>query len=289
MDPPANNQIEKISKTGEENKYFLFYFSPINQGDEIFFVEELEKIRTNPERNEVVLILNSNGGNPHAAFKILNIIRTKCSTISVVVPHYAKSAATLLALGANKIVMAEQSELGPLDMQIEHPQLKGKIFSALDIINSLNYLQNKTSEIAFENFKELRENIEISDEEALRISFEYAQGMINPIMGKEDPRMINESARLLQLSTSYSKIFLKKYMFTGYNLSEEKLERYASLVATTLVWDYPDHGYVINRDEAKSLLLNIVWAENYKDWQKVWKYYLSHREEKKVLELITDL
>jgi hypothetical protein len=64
------------------------------------------------------LIVHSPGGNGLAAEKILDLCRKYCKKkLRVAVPVFAKSAATLIALGADEIIMGETSELGPIDPQ----------------------------------------------------------------------------------------------------------------------------------------------------------------------------
>ena len=67
------------------------------------------------------LIVNSPGGAGEAADKILHICREFCGsgTLRLIVPHYAKSAATMLAFGVDEVVMGPYSELGPTDAQIK--------------------------------------------------------------------------------------------------------------------------------------------------------------------------
>ena len=43
------------------------------------------------------------------------MIREYCDTFSVLVPYKARSAATMIALGADEIVMSDLSELSPID------------------------------------------------------------------------------------------------------------------------------------------------------------------------------
>lgn len=65
------------------------------------------------------LVIHSPGGDGTAAEKMLDLCRKFCSgKLRLVVPLYAKSAATLLALGADEILMGETSELGPIDAQV---------------------------------------------------------------------------------------------------------------------------------------------------------------------------
>jgi len=47
------------------------------------------------------------------------------------VPRYAKSAATLLALGADRILLGKFAEIGPLDAQFDDPEREYRL-SALD-------------------------------------------------------------------------------------------------------------------------------------------------------------
>lgn len=54
-----------------------------------------------------------------ATDKLMDLCRRYCTgKLRVVVPLYAKSAATLMALSADEIVMGETSELGPIDAQV---------------------------------------------------------------------------------------------------------------------------------------------------------------------------
>lgn len=57
------------------------------------------------------LILHSPGGSPQAAEQMLNYLRTQFDHIRAIVPLQAKSAATMMALGCDEIVMGDHSEL----------------------------------------------------------------------------------------------------------------------------------------------------------------------------------
>ena len=70
---------------------------------------------------ELDLIIHSPGGSPQAAEQIINYLRTQFKYIRAIVPIQAKSAATMIALGCDEIVMGHHSELGPIDPQIPIP------------------------------------------------------------------------------------------------------------------------------------------------------------------------
>lgn len=68
------------------------------------------------------IFLESGGGDIDSAYKILNLFKAYADKITVIVPSYAKSAATLIALGADELIICKAGELGPLDPQVRDPQ-----------------------------------------------------------------------------------------------------------------------------------------------------------------------
>lgn len=91
--------------------------APIDRDDAIGFVDLLHNVKADCDLD---LLLHTGGGDIDAAEKLISIVRAKVGTgtLRVVVPDYAKSAGTLIALGADKILMSDTSELGPIDPQI---------------------------------------------------------------------------------------------------------------------------------------------------------------------------
>jgi ClpP class serine protease len=65
------------------------------------------------------LILCSPGGDGVVVEKFVSLCRSQCKKFRVLIPYEAKSAATLIALGADEIIMGPQSEIGPIDAQVE--------------------------------------------------------------------------------------------------------------------------------------------------------------------------
>jgi len=68
------------------------------------------------------LLLHSSGGVLEAAYKFVRICRQYCHSFGVIVPVFAKSAASVICFAADEIVMTTVSELGPVDPLIQHPQ-----------------------------------------------------------------------------------------------------------------------------------------------------------------------
>jgi len=79
---------------------------------------------------ELLLIINSPGGQALAAERVVNVCRAYSSgEFSVLVPHMAKSAATMICFGADKIYMSKTAELGPVDPQVRYKDDQERLIS----------------------------------------------------------------------------------------------------------------------------------------------------------------
>jgi ClpP class serine protease len=68
------------------------------------------------------IVLHTPGGLVLAATQIARAVRSHKSKVTVLVPHYAMSGGTLIALAADEIVMSKHAVLGPVDPQVgQHP------------------------------------------------------------------------------------------------------------------------------------------------------------------------
>ena len=99
----------------------------IDRSDIIYFVDMLHNI---PDNSRVDLLLQTCGGDVDACEKLVSFIhaKTRECEFRVIVPDLAKSAGTLMALGGNKIIMSESSELGMIDPQFPMKDSRGNEF-----------------------------------------------------------------------------------------------------------------------------------------------------------------
>ncbi|HTW42397.1 MAG TPA: hypothetical protein VMD79_08775 [Solirubrobacteraceae bacterium] len=72
---------------------------------------------SNVNERELDLFLHSPGGSADAVEQISHYLRTRFDHIRAIVPLYAMSAATMLALSADEVLMGAHSQLGPIDPQ----------------------------------------------------------------------------------------------------------------------------------------------------------------------------
>lgn len=211
--------------------------------------------------NRVDLFLLSPGGFADAAFKMATLCRAFATEqFSVLIPYYAKSAATLLSLGADELVMGPASEIGPIDPRIQVTDQYGRPVdvSAVSIRDALDMLE-------------------------LRAKGNPANALLyTPLLEKVDLNVVGEYERALKSSEQYAATLLKRYMLKA---NPEK----AADVANKLAREYYSHGYAIDRHEAKDVLgLNVTEASP-ELWSILWQlhnYYNALIEESTATGLV---
>jgi len=88
-------------------------FIDINDSEEV-----IRAIHLTAKDTPIDLIVHAPGGLALAALQIAHAIRAHPAKVTVHVPHYAMSGATLLALAADEIIMDDHAVLGPVDPQV---------------------------------------------------------------------------------------------------------------------------------------------------------------------------
>ena len=82
------------------------------------FSEHLDKMG---DTKKISLYLYTNGGNTLTAWSLVNLIRSFCDELEIIIPANCFSSGTLICLGADNIIMTKQAMLGPIDPSINGP------------------------------------------------------------------------------------------------------------------------------------------------------------------------
>ena len=119
------NRQDLIREIQQESGFRLICYvsgshCSIEHDDAMRFRDLLHRVANN---QNIELLLHTAGGDIDAAEKLVLMIREKVgeSSFRIVVPHLAKSAGTLMVLGADTVLMSDTSELGPIDPQVLIP------------------------------------------------------------------------------------------------------------------------------------------------------------------------
>ncbi|CAM2154525.1 SppA protein [Paraburkholderia tropica] len=204
--------------------------------------DQVQTYATNPT---CTVFLTTNGGDPHAAFRIARCLRSRYTHVRIVVPSHCKSAGTLIALSANEIVIGDRGELGPLDVQVSKPDELAERGSGLDIMQALEMTWAHALNAFSQTLMTLRHNYRLSTRMAGQLASEMAVKVVNPLYSQIDPSRLAEMQRATGIAIEYGKR-LDQY---ARNLKQGALER--------IVLGYPSHGFVIDRKEASSLFNSV--------------------------------
>jgi len=195
-------------------------------------------------------LLDSPGGAAAVAFKTASLLRRRCGGYSVVVPQFALSAATLFALGAETICLADDAALGPLDAQLLDHDVEEGFVSALDTVQAVEQLDSLAIEVAVKMLRYLHDRTQKKYNLLLRPALHFASEITQPLFNKIDAIRYSRQSRMLKEAQDYAERLLQP-KFTA--------ER-AKAIAKDLVRRYATHDFVIDRDEAK--LIGTIYDED---------------------------
>lgn len=192
------------------------------------------------------ILIHSPGGHAHVAYRLAKYFRGHCKTLNIIVPMMAKSAATLMCLNADNIFMGEFAELGPLDAQLRDDFEKGaEFFSPLDEFKSMEFMKEYATGI-LDYFGHILAERGMSVKQALHEAISGTVGIMNPLYAHIDPSKVGSYRRALSEGEEYAKRLLESVKHPA-----------AEELAQHLVWDYPSHDFVIDREEARAIGLPV--------------------------------
>ncbi len=173
---------------------------------------------------KISLFLSSNGGSLDAPWPIVGLIREYCDELEVIIPGRALSAATLIALGADKIVMGPASYLSPIDPRGTFE--KDGQRQEIEIENIFGFVDFA------------REQVGLKGEEALSVVVKQLAEHINPIA-------LGSANRAYYLIRSLARRLLLLHM--NHQKDEARIEHIVKNLAQRLY----SHSHLIYRSEAR--------------------------------------
>ncbi|NPA57874.1 MAG: hypothetical protein GXN94_01125 [Aquificae bacterium] len=159
--------------------FFMMRFITIEDSEQV-----LRAIRMTPKDLPIDFIIHTPGGLALAATQIANALADHQAPVRVIVPHYAMSGGTLIALSADEIIMDEHAVLGPVDPQLgQEPAasiVKIKDIKDPNEIDDTTWVKIDVGEKAlkqmFDNVKQLLLKKGYPEETAVRIADELSTG-----------------------------------------------------------------------------------------------------------------
>ncbi len=192
-----------------------------------------KQLRNIGKTQNIDLYLYSVGGDTMAPWRLVSMIREYCDKFSVLVPYKAHSAATMVALGADEIVMSDLSELSPIDPSTAN------VFNPIDPANPQNRIPISVEDVmAYFELAKNKFGIK-SDEDLARIFMKFVEA--NPQI---HPLALGNVNRIHNLIRILAKRLIKSHKTP---LKEEEVEKIVDYFTEKLY----SHQYFIGRKEAK--------------------------------------
>ena len=229
--------------------------------------------------DDLDLIVHSSGGDIHAAYLIMSMLRErmnkdketgKCKgTLIACVPSRAKSAATLLCLGADQILLGELGALGPLDAQIRKGVTDGgtpNYVSALHLLKALSRLQ----EFSLESFAAMAGKLDAhqsSHDDQIRYGIKYSHAITCPLFEHIESGEVGYWDQMLKTGEEYGRRLLERGNLVMEDIEIDRKEHIKSVVHR-LVFDYPSHELVIDCGALKELRLQAALIPEDRDKDK---------------------
>ncbi len=192
-----------------------------------------------PKNQRIALVIDSPGGMAKAAYQIAKFLERYCGGFVAVVPRYAKSAATLLALGADSILLGDYAELGPLDVQLYDLE-RERYGSALDESQALERMHAFALQAFDETMILLSNRTRKKTDFLIPAALGFAVNLTHPLLENLDTVHYTQVSRVLKVAEEYATRLL----------SPRYADEAAVKIARHLVENYPEHDFVIDAEEA---------------------------------------
>jgi len=215
--------------------------------------DHLMDLKFKENNRKIDLYLYSRGGDVSVPWRIVSMIREFCDEFNLLIPYRAQSAATLLSLGSDTIVMGKKAELGPIDPTLVKATMGETATPPQEIpVEDIN---------SFLSF--VKERANITDQDAI------AQ-VLNSLIEQIGPSTLGNVNR----QHHHIRLVARKLLTSRKEkIDEEKI----STIIETLTEKIYSHGHAIGRREAKDIGLPITYPES-KLEDLMWELYLKYED-----------
>jgi hypothetical protein len=248
-DQPAHPLIEAVQKFAVARKRSAaIYLLPRNEPITALSVRKLANLVGDQSFDELDLVIRSSGGDIHAAYQLACFLRSRAKSLIACVPRYARSAATLLCIGADLIVLNDLAALGPLDTQVYAGSTDG---GRPDYVSALNQFKNleRLRDFSLETLRtaaELFHDKKIGHvDDILKHALGCMTATSTPLFSKVEAHKLGDYSQSLAVGEEYGRRLLRRF----HDMDQAKIER----IIRQLVHGYPSHEYVLDCHELQVL------------------------------------
>jgi len=211
------------------------------------------------EVESLTLFLYSRGGDTNVPWRLVNLVREYSRQFNVLVPFRAHSAATLLSLGADKIIMGKMGELSSVDPSVANP------FNPPDPMNPAARVPIGVEDV--NAYRDLARRFGVKDDNA-----QLSAQVFLALASKVDPLALGNVER------SYNQIRkLAEDLLRLHTKAESDKDKVSDIVKILTERLY-SHAHLINRREASRLGLRVEIADKALDSAQ-WELFSEYSTE----------
>lgn len=242
-------EIKNLLKLKGDDDLLLIN-SPIYHG---FANQVREALRNQQNKSKnLKVVIKSPGGSPDEAYRAMKSLLSSYNSVAII-PLWAKSAATLMALGATQVIMCDYSELGPIDTQVRkdsEDEIEASYDPAIMSQESLKLIMEMASQNFFDMYTKSVESsqIRISRKQLAESLLNYSARIVSPILDKIDPYELGKMLRYANMSFQYA----TKMIFSH----DRDTETRGQLIelGNFLAFGCTDHGIVIDYADVREFV-----------------------------------
>jgi len=193
-----------------------------------------EVTRSLPQNSQVDILLHSPGGYAEATESIVTMLRSRFSKIRFIIPSVAKSAATMMAMSGEELLLDDCSELGPTD-----PQMM--------LTRDGHVIPPAPAQAILDQFEEAQREVN-ADPSKLPSWL--------PILREYGPSLLAQCRNSLALSRELVSTWLEQYMFSNEQDAALKARKIAEYLANHNA--FRSHARRIGLEDLQSLDVKIL-------------------------------
>lgn len=238
----------------------------INDADDLPFNEMISSIPSNIKKLDVVIV--TPGGMAEQVAKFVNRLRPRFEHVSFIILNKAMSAGTIFALSGDELIMSNQSQIGPIDPQMNRGN--GRFLPAQGLLTLIEEINERGTEL-------IKKGLPPAWSDQL-------------LLKNMDPMEIGAAMMASKYSIELVEQYLYKYKFKDWNnhathnigdvvTDEEKKEKALEIAQLLCKHDkWKNHGHAINREAAwEECKLKVTHSESIDDldraMRKMWALF----------------
>jgi len=237
--------INEITSTRKKPLLVMFYSDPAGQIlpcdidalEHIF--DDFLKEKGKEGFEELDLLIHTHGGDADTSYRLIQLIRSYCKKLDVLVAIHAHSGGTLITFGADSIEMGRSATLSPVDVQIGASSLP--LMSIEKYIEFLEDTITRACKIKEESNKTM-----------------FITELTKKLVDQVCPTDLGELFRLRGLTEKHSKTLLHNYMFKNDSSKKELAEK----IFLAFTKESPTHAFAMDYELVKESGLKVIRMED---------------------------